>query len=238
MTRRLPLANTDARQSGDRQAEASARDPKQGMSRRDAVRIIGITPVLAAIGLAACDMERAANKVASLAGRSYTPQFFNDHEWRTVRVLVDYIIPADERSGSATDARSPEFMDLMLADELTSESTREAVREGMAWLDAESTSRNGVPFVDASDEERRAILDDIAWPRRAREGMEQGVEFFTRMRDMTASAFFSSEMGWKDLQYMGHTFVPVWNGCPPEALEKLGVDYDLMNTRVAINDGR
>ena len=68
--------------------------------------------------------------------------------------------------------------------------------------------------------------------------MEQGVEFFTRMRDMTASAFFSSEMGWKDLQYMGHTFVPVWNGCPPEALEKLGVDYDLMNTRVAINDGR
>jgi gluconate 2-dehydrogenase gamma chain len=238
MTRRLPLAHTDTRQQEGRQAESPARDSGRGMSRRDAVRIIGITPVLAAIGLAACDMERAASKVASLAGRSYTPRFFNDHEWRTVRVLVDYIIPADDRSGSATDARSPEFMDLMLSDELTSESSREAVRAGMAWLDAESSRRNGAPFADASDDQRRAILDDIAWPRRAKEGMEEGVEFFTRMRDMTASAFFSSEMGWKDLQYMGHTFVPVWNGCPTEALEKLGVDYDLMNTRVAINDGR
>lgn len=207
-----------------------------GMTRRDAVRIIGLAPALAAMGLAACDMERAAARLASLSGRSYEPQFFTEPEWRTVRVLADYIIPGDERSGSATDAGSPEFMDLMLADDLTNESAREAVRDGIAWLDAESTRRNSATFVDATDDQRRAILDDIAWPNRAAEGMENGVQFFTRMRDMTASAFFSSEMGWKDLQYMGHTFVPVWNGCPQEALDKLGVSYDLMNTRVAINE--
>jgi hypothetical protein len=43
---------------------------------------------------------------------------------------------------------------------------------------------------------------------------------------MAASGFFSSAMGWKDLQYMGHVFVPEWKGCPPAALRKLGVSYE------------
>jgi hypothetical protein len=62
--------------------------------------------------------------------------------------------------------------------------------------------------------------------------MSHGVAFFNRMRDMTASGFFSSQMGWKDLQYVGNVANPGYNGCPPAALEKLGVSYDLMDTRV------
>ena len=70
-----------------------------------------------------------------------------------------------------------------------------------------------------------AVLDDIAWPERARPELSQGVEFFNRMRDLTASGFYSSKMGVEDLQYLGNTVVPEWHGCPPEALARLGVKY-------------
>ena len=53
--------------------------------------------------------------------------------------------------------------------------------------------------------------------------MSQGVAFFNRFRDLTASGFFSSEMGWKDVRFVGNVFNPGWNGCPPEAMTKLGV---------------
>jgi hypothetical protein len=63
--------------------------------------------------------------------------------------------------------------------------------------------------------------------------MRYGVTFFNRFRDMTASGFFSSAMGWKDVQYVGNVFNPAYDGCPPAALQKLGVSYDLMQTRVS-----
>ena len=147
-------------------------------------------------------------------------------------MLADYVIPRDERSGSATDAKVPEFMDFIMADPDGSDNARLAMRGGLAWLDNESRRRFDQPFTAATDAQRRAILDDIAWPNKARPEMSHGVAFFNRFRDMTASGFFSSETGWKDLRYMGNTFVPEWTGCPPEALAKLGVSYDLMKTRV------
>jgi len=78
------------------------------------------------------------------------------------------------------------------------------------------------------------VLDDIAWPAKARPEMSHGVAFFNHFRDLTASGFFSSEMGWKDVRYVGNTFNPTWNGCPPEAMAKLGVSQDVMKTRVRV----
>ena len=81
--------------------------------------------------------------------------------------------------------------------------------------------------------QRREILDDIAYPAKAKPEMSHGVAFFNRLRDMTASGFFSSSMGWQDLKYQGNVFNPGYDGCPPAALEKLGVSYDVMQTRVS-----
>jgi hypothetical protein len=171
-------------------------------------------------------------------GQAYTPKFFTSHEWRTVRLLADYVIPKDERSGSATDAKAPEYMDFVMTDEQTSEANRIAMRGGLMWLDTESRRRfSGKTFVEASDAQRREILDDIAWPRKAKPEMSQGAAFFNRFRDMTASGFFSSAMGWKDLQYIGNVFNPNWQGCPQPALDKLGVSYDLMNSYVKPEKG-
>jgi hypothetical protein len=99
------------------------------------------------------------------------------------------------------------------------------MRSGLAWLDAESQSRFSKSFADATKSEREKILDDIAWPARAPQSLKEGVTFFNRFRDLTATGFWSSRIGVRDLQYVGNKFVPVWNGCPPAALRKLGVSY-------------
>lgn len=206
------------------------------LTRRDALKLAALSPLA---GVAANPkLERIQRFMASLTeaeeqGQTYAPKFFTAREWRTVRTLADYVIPRDEKSGSATDAKAPEYMDFVMSDEQTSENSRTAMRGGLAWLDTECGRRfDGKTFVQASDGQRRAVLDDIAWPRKAKPEMSQGVAFFNRFRDLTAAGFFSSAMGWTDLQYIGNVFNPDWQGCPKPALDKLGVSYDLMNSYV------
>jgi gluconate 2-dehydrogenase gamma chain len=235
------LREPDPEHSEGDATEGSLSSQGSSLSRRRALQIIGSVPMAAALGVQQQQQPATPHvtpntpaqppEPAKIVQRS--PAFFNAHEWATVRVLVDYVIPRDERSGSATDAKVPEYMDFLLSQKDASLSNQTAMRGGLAWLDTESRKRFGKTFVRAGDAQRREILDDIAWPRKARREMSQGVAFFNRFRDMTASGFFSSSIGWKDLQYIGNTFVPQWNGCPQPALDKLGVSYDLMSTRVA-----
>jgi hypothetical protein len=63
--------------------------------------------------------------------------------------------------------------------------------------------------------------------------MSQGTAFFTRMRDLVGMGFFSSAAGWKDLRYIGNVFNPDWQGCPDAAMQKLGVSFAAMDTRIA-----
>lgn len=195
------------------------------MNRRDAVRLLAAAPAAAAFEFSPFEIARAlANGRASVAsGQAYEPEFFTAHEWETVRLLVDLIIPADERSGSATDAGVPEFMDFIMMD--GDDDRRTAMRGGLAWLDTECRERYGRNFIECAGSERTAVLDDIAWPERARPELSHGVAFFDSFRDLTASGFWSSEMGVEDIGYMGNTAFQ-WDGCPQEQLDKLGVSYD------------
>jgi len=210
------------------------------VTRRDALKLAALSPL---VGVARSPQaERIEKFMASLAvaeegQQGYAPKFFTAKEWRTVRTLADYVIPADDKSGSATEAKAPEYMDFVLHDDMTSEANRIAMRGGLAWLDHECNNRFNKTFVNATDAQRREVLDDIAWPRKARPEMSAGATFFNRFRDMTAAGFFSSAMGWRDLQYIGNVFNPGWNGCPQPALDKLGVSYDLMNSHVKPEKG-
>ena len=216
-------------------AQTAATAPGEGVvTRRGALKILGTVPVAAALStpLAAAVVMPVENAAAAVPAPA-APKFFTAHEWRTVRVLVDYIIPADDHSGSATDAKVPEYIDYLLAEKDANPNTQIAMHGGLGWLDNECRKRFNKTFVDASDGQRREVLDDIAYPEKAKPGMSYGVTFFNRMRDMTASGFFSSAMGWKDLKYNGNVANPGYNGCPPAVLEKLGVSYDVMQTRVS-----
>jgi Gluconate 2-dehydrogenase subunit 3 len=193
------------------------------LSRREALQILGGIPLLAS-GLSPQAVGRAtlAARDARQSQAGFVPRFFTPHEFATAAILADLIIPRDDRSGSATDAGVPEFMDFVLNEH---EGMRTACRGGLAWLDGESRRRFTRDFAGATDAQRRQILDDIAWPAKARPEFSHGVAFFNRFRDLTASGFFSSKLGVADLQYLGNEFVQEWQGCPPAALAKLGVKY-------------
>ena len=152
--------------------------------------------------MAAAGRKAAAARAQADAGTAFAPEFFSEHEWATVRVLADLIIPADERSGGATDAGVPEFMDFMMLDRPTMQIW---MRGGLAWLDVECQRRFERTFLDADDDQRTEMLDLIAWPERAADEHRHGVVFFNRFRDLTASGFWTTEMGIADLQYQGNT---------------------------------
>ena len=215
---------------GDSGADGDSAPTGRELGRREALGVMAMVPLVAAWDWGGTSVvERAARAAEEVigdgaaSGTAYTPKFFTAHEWKTVRVLVDMVIPRDERSGSATDAGVPEFMDFMMKDR---PSNQLPMRGGLAWLDAECGRRWKKTFIACTPAERTALLDDIAWPERAAPQLSQGVAFFNRFRDLTASGFFSSKVGVADLRYKGNTVVPVWKGCPDEALAKLGVSYD------------
>ena len=204
------------------------------MDRREAVKALALLPFAFSWDLTPPQIERASAVFSAPTAPPYVPKFFTRAEWQTVRMLADYIIPRDERSGSATDAKVPEYMDWLMNDKEASLNTRVAMRGGLAWLDLQASERFGKTFVKVTDSERRQILDDIAWPKKAKPELSQGVAFFNRFRDLTAAGFFSSEMGYKDVNFVGNVAQPSWNGCPPAANAKLGVSHDLMKTRVPV----
>lgn len=205
------------------------------LHRRDVLRLLAAAPLAA--GFTWTDAEVAAAhevRAAAQAAAGFTPQFFSAHEYETVRVLVDLILPKDERSGSATELGVPEFMDALMLDEpvLPLESRRQtAMRGGLAWLDHECARRFDKTFVGCAPAERSAVLDDISWPVPAPPpgaapplpDLTPGREFFFSFRDLTASGFWTTKAGMADLQFMGNRAVAEWHGCPDEAMRQLGV---------------
>jgi gluconate 2-dehydrogenase gamma chain len=204
-----------------------------GIERREMLKRLGAAPVAAGFALSEARAERAHEHVRRGAETSgaerqpYERRFFDEHEWATVGVLADLVLPADGRSGSATEAGVPAFIDFALTDDLAepreNEEMQTAVRGGLVWLDRECRTRFSRSFLECEEAERRQVLDAIAWPERAAPEMSQGVAFFNLFRDLVASGFWTSEMGMDDIGYMGNTFVDEWTGCPPEVLTKLGL---------------
>jgi gluconate 2-dehydrogenase gamma chain len=211
------------------------------MKRRQVLQILGTTPAAALALRSIADAEEqtpapaaakpaAAKPGAAAAKGPHKPKFFTAHEYATITLLADIIIPKDDRSGSASDAGVPEYMDYSLAETFADQPERQtAMRGGLQWLDRESRKRFQKNFVDITGTQRTEILDDIAYPKKAKPEFSHGVRFFTMFRDFTASGFFTSKIGIADLKYIGN--VPnQWNGAPAEVLQKLGVSYDMLNT--------
>ena len=196
------------------------------ISRRDVLQ--GLLAIPAGLALTPDAIDRASAHAhavltpeqAAAQPQAYLPKQFTPDEWRLVRLLVGYVIPRDARSGSATEAGVPEFMDFILGEYA---SNRPWMKDGLAWMNAECRQRFGKGFVSCTDPQRRELLDAIAFPKRATAEMKPGVEFFNRFRNMTASGYYSSRIGIADLGYIGNRPVAKWEGTPPEVLRKLGL---------------
>src|SRR3989442_9207127 len=191
----------------------------KSISRRDVLRTLGMGAmagsVLRVIPMQAA--EYAHNMVqaekASAAG-GYIPKFFPPHQYKILQALCETIIPAEDGTGGAVEAGAPEFIDL-----LTSENPEYQLKlgGGLFWLDAACTDRYGKVFMQCAAEQKKEIMDLIAFRRNAKQdaSLSQGVAFFAFLRNLTTDGFYTSKIGIADLQYMGNTSVREFPGCPP-----------------------
>jgi hypothetical protein len=147
--------------------------------------------------------------------------FFTTAEMATIAILADIIIPKDAVSGSATDAKVPDFIEFIVK-EMPKHQT--PMRGGLRWLNIESLKRFEKDFANISPEQRIKIVDDIAYPNKAKANLKQGVAFFNLMRDLTSTGFYTSEIGVKDIGYEGNK-PNQWNGVPDDVLKQYGLAY-------------
>jgi hypothetical protein len=128
--------------------------------------------------------------------------------------LCQTIIPPDDRSGGAIEAGAPEFIDLLTSENKDYQLT---LGGGLMWLDSQCQDRYGHAYLDCSAAQQKEMLDRIAYRRNGLKdpGLSQGVEFFAFLRKMTADGFYTSEIGIKDLQYIGNVYRKSFPGCPP-----------------------
>jgi len=185
------------------------------VSRRSLIQILSAAPAIAEAE--AQTHEHAAPP--SPPKTAYQRKVFDEKQWRTVRALCDLIIPADEKSGSATLAGVPEFIDDWLdfrKKEDGNDLFAAQIVGGVTWIDQESTRLFDRDFATAAAAQQKQILDRIAWPARAAAADRHWVLWFNRFRDLTASGFFSSKMGVADLPYLGNKAVAEWKGCDPK----------------------
>ena len=192
----------------------------RSVSRRDVLRSLtmGVMAgsVLRVIPSQAAELAHhmVQTEKATTPGNIYKPKFFSEHQYKTLQTLCQAIIPPDEKSGGAIEAGAPEFIDL-----LTSENTDFQLRlgGGMMWLDGLCSDHYGKTFVDCSREQQKQTMDLIAYRKNAKSdpGLSQGVEFFSFLRNLTADGYFTSEIGIKDLGYIGNSYLRDFPGCPP-----------------------
>jgi len=208
------------------------------MKRRESLKAIGLAGLASGLLLDSCRPDTAKAPTPPAAGETpadeagrqpyelardkklHADTFFTPHEMATITTLADIIIPKDEKSGSASDAKVPEFIEFIVKD---MPEHQLPLRGGLRWLDLQSATRFGQPFVACTGPQQLELVNKIAYPKRATPDMQAGVAFFNRMRDLTATGFFSSKMGMADIGYVGNA-PNRWTGVPPEVLKQYGME--------------
>ncbi|HEX3080738.1 MAG TPA: gluconate 2-dehydrogenase subunit 3 family protein [Puia sp.] len=169
----------------------------------------------------ASGINRMKEEIAHEKMINAEPAFFTADEMATITILGDIIIPKDEVSGSASDAQVPAFIEFIVKDKPEHQTP---LRGGLRWLDVQCLNRFGNAFKDCEHARQMEMVDEIAWPRKAKPDMLQGVAFFNLMRNLVATGFYTSEMGVKDIGYIGNAPFQ-WNGVPADVLKQYNLAY-------------
>ncbi|MEM9000125.1 MAG: gluconate 2-dehydrogenase subunit 3 family protein [Bacteroidota bacterium] len=210
------------------------------MDRRDSIKSIVLGSVAGGLAVHGCQPrpEVIAEEVVKTKEFNYgrTPKekehdeallndvFFNEHEMASIAVLCDLILPANASFGSATDAGVPDFIEFMAKDHPPLQTD---LRGGLMWLDHKCNTDFGVEFKTALETAQKTILDEIAYPdiEVPEEERPLEVQFFSLMRNLTLTGYYTTKMGIDDLGYQGN-MPNIWNGVPDEVLAQHGVAYD------------
>lgn len=204
------------------------------MDRRKYLKTLGVGTVATSVLIDACKTEKKApvtEESASTIDRMpeekahddalKKEKFFTPEELATVTILADIIIPKDEKSGSASEAKVPEFIEFIVKDEPNFQTS---LRGGLRWLDVHCLKYYQKAFKDCSAQQQIEVVDQIAYPEKANLEMAFGISFFNLMRNLTATGFYSTQMGWDDIGYVGNR-PNQWNGVPDDVQKQYGVGY-------------
>jgi gluconate 2-dehydrogenase gamma chain len=175
------------------------------ISRRDALRRLGVA--LMATGaldrVAAREIhDMAAGAQAAGTTGAYTPKSFSAAEYRTLERLTDLIIPVENGAPGALAAGAAAWIDLISSE---NDQLKKIYKTGFAWIDAAAVRSGAASFVAATPEQQTALLDTIAYRRNQSPELNPGIEFFSWVRRMTVDAFYTSEIGIKDIDYRGNS---------------------------------
>lgn len=209
------------------------------MDRRKSIKALAVGTLSAGVLLEACKDgdQKAVDAKKAETGTSLTldrmaeekehyaavtsKTFFTPDEMATITILADIIIPRDEVSGSASDAKVPEFIEFIVKDMPEHQTP---MRGGLRWLDLQCLKRFETPFRSCNEKQQLEIVDEIAFPKKAKPELVQGVAFFSLMRNLTATGFYTSEIGVKDIGYAGNK-PNQWNGVPDDVLKQYNLAY-------------
>ncbi len=167
------------------------------MNRRESLKLIAVASLAAAFpGCTQEKIDDAAHRAEMSSedgGLSIrTPSQLTASEYASITVLANLIIPADNRSGSASDASVPAFIDFMMEE---AAELQKPIHDGLGWIDESCTRLFGDSFVDLLPEQQVAFLDMIAYPEKAVPEMEDGVALFLKFREMRATSGRCTKMG-------------------------------------------
>jgi len=185
----------------------------QGIQRREVLRILGTAAAAATFpGFSkwgfACG--HVGNAAVPIRPASYQPVFFNAEEYAMVERLTEMIIPSDETLG-ANEAGVAEFIDFMVASDTE---VQYPFRMGLAWLNAHSESSASKKFLELSGEQQNSLLEPLGFKSKARPGEEDGRKFFALVREYTVTGFYTSEIGFKELDNPALKFYAESPECP------------------------
>lgn len=178
-------------------------------SCKTSTKQVDVSNVDTAVGLEEFEVERLKQLYAQ-------PAFFNAHEKSTMVILADLIIPKDKVSGGASEAKVVDFIEFIVKDIPTHQLP---MRGGLKWLDLHCLNTYEKTFVDCTSAQQIEVLEQIAYPGKTKPELQQGEVFFSRMRDLVGTGFYTSEIGINDLGYVGN--VPnIWEGVPKDVLKQ------------------
>ena len=185
----------------------------QGIQRREILRILGTAAAAATFpGFSkwgfACG--HVGNAALSIRPASYHPVFFRASEYAMLERLTEMIIPSDDSPG-AKEAGVAEFIDFMVASD---PAVQYPFRMGLSWLNAHSEQSTGKKFLELSSEQQTSLLEPLGLKNKARPGEEDGRRFFRLMREYTVTGFYTSEIGFKELDNPALKFYAESPECP------------------------
>lgn len=154
---------------------------------------------------------REEERQASVTGEKRGERFFPPAQYALVEELAETIIPADSHSGGAKAARVADFIEQQVR-ESTDEKQKALWREGLRLIELMSQHYNGKSFVNASPEERIAVLQVLSDNEHMTDIPE--VAFFAELKHLTVRGYYTSKIGIHDeLEYRGNRILMEFVGC-------------------------